>query len=244
MHNDRSAGVVQRLMLASAFLLVAGQYSTGQILLTPPSRGAQSSISLLGGVSFPTGPSDFSDNWKTGYNLHAELEYPWDSSPENSLILLGTFHWASYPFDDAHFREYYLSLGKPPRIISSVRGPSATVWGFTGGSKLYTGGRRLYARVDLGYFSFQRGDVIVSGPDGTSTVNFTSKDGFLVNLGVGGYVTMSRTFDLVLEADYDIASSSKDEPTGYLTSYSAAPFQIERKSTSVINLKSGVRIKL
>ncbi len=229
------------LLLSLATLLPV--LSSSQLILSPMRGGEGPSISLLGGISFPTTPPDFSDNWRTGYNLHAEFEYPWNSSPENGLVLLATFQWASYPFNAAHFQDFYPSLGKPPQTVSSVRGPAASIWGLTGGSKLYTGGRRLYARIDLGYFSFQRGDVTVSGPDGTSIVNFTSKNGLLVNLGAGGYIAMSRTFDLVLEADYNIASSSSDEPTGYLTSYGASPFSTQRKSTNVLILQSGVRIR-
>ena len=229
------------LMVSLAIHLPA--LCTGQIILSPPQNGERPSISLIGGISFPTTPPDFSDNWRTGYNLHAELEYPWDSSPENGLVLLATFQWASYPFNAGHFQEFYPSLGKPPQTVSSVGGPAASIWGLTGGSKLYTGGRRLYARIDFGYFSFQRGDVTVSGPDGTSIVNFASKNGLLVNLGAGGYIAISRTFDLVLEADYNIASSSSDEPTGYLTSYGASPFSTQRKSTNTLILQSGVRIR-
>lgn len=236
-------GTIRRGVRVVIFAMLLPILSASQVLLGPVRGGEGPSISLLGGVSFPTGPADFSDNWKTGYNLHAEFEYPWDSSPENGLVLLATFQRASYPFDAAHFRDFYPSLGKPPQTVTSVSGPSASIWGLTGGSKIYTGGRRLYARIDLGYFNFQRGDVTVSGPDGTSIVNFASKDGFLVNLGAGGYITTSRTFDLVLEADYSIASSSSDEPSGYLTSYGASAFSTQRKSTSAINLKSGMRIK-
>ncbi len=237
----RCISIAEKITLCFFGLLLVPLLCSSQILYTPVEE--KLSISLLGGVSFPTGPADFSDNWKTGYTLHAELEYPWDSSPENALVLLGTFQWASYPFDETHFRDYYPSLGKPPHTITLVKGLAATLWGLTGGSKIYTARRRVYLRIDLGYFSFQRADVIVSGPDGSSTVNFMSKEGFLVNLGAGGYVALTGPFDLVLEGDYVIASSQKDEPTGYLVTYGASPFQTGRKSTGVIHLKSGVRIR-
>ena len=199
------------------------------------------SISFGGGVSFPTDPADFSDNWKTGYGVSGELEIP---IFQGDIALMGAYRYNSFAFDELEFRTKFTSSGQPPQTIARIDAPEAIFKGATIGGKYFALGGALYTRLDVGYFSLTRGTVSVVGPDTTTTTNFISKNGTLINLGAGIMIPLSTIFDGVVEASYYWAKSDQDERTGSTIFLSPGSREAERKNTFILNIRAMVRVKL
>jgi hypothetical protein len=194
----------------------------------------------MGGLAFPTSPADLSDNWRTGTGYQFDFEYPIEVG---EVSILGSYHSASFPFDQAGFLGQF-DRSQGPSVISSVKGPDASMWGITIGGKLNERSGVLYIRFDLGYFKLSRGNVTVSGPDKTVIQNFISKTGTLINLGAGVNVPLTDWLCLHFEGNYYWAQSDKDQPTGYTLIYSPGGTQTERKNTWIGGLKSGLSVRI
>ena len=63
-------------------------------------------IYLNGGGSIPSGPSDFTDFWKLGFNVGAALGYPFESG----LELVGGINYSRFPIDSDALVEEVLDL--------------------------------------------------------------------------------------------------------------------------------------
>lgn len=197
-------------------------------------------LRFSGGAAFPTNPADLSDNWKMGPTYQFDFEYPVE---DGEFAVLGSYHTASFAFDQYGFLEHFdKSLG--PTIISSVKGPDASIWGITIGGKLNLASGPAYIRFDLGYFSISRGNVTVSGPGKVVSVDFISKTAALVNLGLGYNLGITGSLALFVEGNYYLGASNQDEETGYIVYYSGGGGSPERKNSWIGGLKAGLSVRL
>ncbi|HEX9829194.1 MAG TPA: hypothetical protein VGB10_03200 [Bacteroidota bacterium] len=199
------------------------------------------SLSFGGGVAFPTDPADFSDNWKTGYGITGELEVP---IFQGDIALVGAYRYNFFSFDETEFRDTFLSSGQQPQTITRINAPDAIFRAATIGGKYFAFRGALYTRLDVGYFTLARGIVSVVGPDTTTTINFISKNGTLINLGAGISIPLSTIFDGIVEASYYWAKSDQDERTGSTIFSGLGSREAERKNTFILNMRAVVRVKL
>jgi hypothetical protein len=115
-------------------------------------------LSLGGGISFPSQPSLFSNYWKMGFNFGAGIGYP--LSPSVSLVSL--FDYNTFAFDE----EGFLTDNGFGGYGISVSGGTATIISLLGNIKASLaqapGSAAPYLLGGLGLFRISTSDVTVS----------------------------------------------------------------------------------
>ena len=168
---------------------------------------SQPELYLGGGIAFPTGPQDFTDGWKMGYNAGGGIGF--SISPAVSYIL--SVGYASFPFDVSGINARY---GIPSGATVSVDGGSVSGLDVLGDFKfsLMPKGVSLYLIAGVGYFNLSMSDATVKvsyqGRSISTTVSSDSKSAFCASGGAGIDVPVNGKIGIFVEGRYFIAFTS------------------------------------
>lgn len=145
-----------------------------------------------GGLSFPSGPSEFSDYWRTGFSLGAGLAVP----VHPNVALTAYLDFNRFAFDVDKFSGVYMSGGE------------VSILTLSGNVKVNLEPRpapvRPYFSGGMGLFSLSVGDMIVVGPYGWVTVPGDSEAALAILLGGGIDFAIGDRIDLFAEGRYAI----------------------------------------
>ena len=152
------------------------------------------------GISFPTGPDEFTDYWRMGFNFGGGIGY----SVSPNLTLVGYFDFNNFRFDDDKFLRDYGFSG----YGISISGGEASIITLSGNLKatLQTSPSSLhpYFCGGIGFFKFSIGDVTVYEPGGSATAEGDSESAFSVLFGAGIDFVIGKRMDLFIEGKYAI----------------------------------------
>jgi hypothetical protein len=169
----------------------------------------RATLSLSGGVSFPSQPSVFSDYWKMGFNFGASLGYA--LSP--FLTIGGSFDYNNFAFDEEGFLK---NLGASGYGIT-VSGASASIISVMGNLKvsLTPASVSPYFFGGLGFSRISLSDATISGGGESATVKFGSNSVFSVLFGAGLDIPAGKATKVFLQGAYGIGFKENGN-TNYL----------------------------
>lgn len=181
----------------------------------------KATLSLSGGLSFPSQPRVFSDYWKMGFNFGAGLGYA--LSP--FLSLSGSFDYNNFAFNEEGFLKDYGISG----YGITVSGASATIISVLGNLKVsLTPAMESvspYFLGGIGFFSVSTSDVTVSAGGSSATAKGDSESAFSVLFGAGLDIPAGEATKVFLQVAYGIGFTKVD-------------------NTNYLPLKAGVTLKL
>lgn len=160
------------------------------------------------GISFPTGPDEFTNYWKIGLNFGGGIGYT--VSPNFTLV--GYLGFNNFRFDDESFLRNYGLSG----YGISVSGGEASIITISGNLKiiLQTNLSSVYPYFcgGIGFFKLSINDAIVYGPGGSSIVKGNSESTFSFLFGAGIDFVIGKRTDLFIEGKY-VIGFTKGEST-------------------------------
>jgi opacity protein-like surface antigen len=178
-------------------------------------------LSLGGGISFPSQPSLFSNYWKMGFNFGAGIGYP--LSPSVSLV--SSFDYSNFAFND----EDFLRDNGFGGYGITISGGSATIISILGNIKASLaqapGSVAPYLLGGLGLFSISTSDLTVSAGGLSLSVNSESESAFSILFGAGIDIPAGETTTVFLQAAYSVGFT-KNESTNYVPVKAGVAFQL------------------
>ncbi len=150
------------------------------------------------GMSTPTKPNNFSENWKTGYDLRAGLGL----QISNFFSIVANFDLYSFPFDEGVFDQFYGLSGYTLIDSPTWKSYSATLnlkYAFEAEfSKL-----RPYLTGGGGFYGDNLKDWRIRNPnDFEETIEGEKADVMGATFGVGIQLTTTKRIDLFLEGRF------------------------------------------
>lgn len=168
------------------------------------------SYSVNTGFSLPSAPHDFSDFWKTGFNIGGAIGYPLEAK----LTFQACVDYNSFTYDkDRYLRDYdfpgleILIDGGNVSIVTAsanLKGMLLPQGSFV--SPYFLGG--------LGLFRFSLSDMTMSSQGQSQTLKGTSETAIGVFFGAGFDFAINRRVNFFAEGKYGVGFT-EDESTQY-----------------------------
>jgi opacity protein-like surface antigen len=178
-------------------------------------------VSVGGGLSFPSQPSDFSNYWKMGYNVGGGLGYALSSS----FSLNALFDYNSFPLDADRILNDFGLGGQG----ITIKGGSVTLITVSGTLKAWLiplgDSPSPYVFVGGGFFGLSNSDVTISDGNASRVLRGESTSEFSILFGAGLDIPMNESLVAFVQAAYGIAFA-KDENTNYLPMKAGVSFRL------------------
>jgi opacity protein-like surface antigen len=189
---------------------------------------------LGSGASIPSGPNEFSDNWKMGYNIGGGIGY----SLTNSVSIILSAEYSSMQLDNANMLR---SFDIPYGASASIEGGTASCLAIAGNLKFLLPKTLVsvtpYVIAGLGYFNLSFSDINCKASyteysysysysySYTVTLTTDSRSAFSTSIGAGMDIPAGETMVVFLEARYFIAFTESD-------------------NTNIVPIRAGIKVGL